>query len=314
MERAKELCATTDATIEKTQIYESLVTKEAANNFKSELEKLGALKVPVELMKVRGSKGKVLYKLQLHEAQRSTSLGEVLSEGEQRVISLAAFLSDNSISQSKSPLIFDDPVSSLDHHFESLVAKRLHDIGKHRQVIVFTHRLAFANELESIAASTKSNFKLSYVSSTHRGTGHFRNDAPFKLKNPVKLLNNLVNEQISKVKKLEREDRFDEVDIGRSAIMKYAREIIELIIEEYLCGGVVKRFAKEIRISNVHRLHHATREDCEFLEMLIDKYSHEIHSQPSESPYILPAIEEVETDLNLLKDWVLAFQTRAGIS
>ncbi len=44
-------------------------------------------------------------------------VGKVLSEGEHRCVALAAFLAELSTIDAQSAIVFDDPVSSLDHQF-----------------------------------------------------------------------------------------------------------------------------------------------------------------------------------------------------
>ena len=48
-------------------------------------------------------------------------------------------MSDNSV-----PVIFDDPVSSLDHLRVGEVARRIADLASDHQVVVFTHDIFFA--------------------------------------------------------------------------------------------------------------------------------------------------------------------------
>lgn len=50
-----------------------------------------------------------------HMSGLDVTLSEVLSEGERRALSLAAFLAEQSIGGGSGCLVFDDPVSSLDH-------------------------------------------------------------------------------------------------------------------------------------------------------------------------------------------------------
>ena len=68
----------------------------------------------------------------------------MLSEGEHRCVAIAAFLAELSTSESNSAIVFDDPVSSLDHVYKDNVAERLAEEGKNRQVIVFTHDHVFS--------------------------------------------------------------------------------------------------------------------------------------------------------------------------
>ncbi|MGH7102818.1 MAG: AAA family ATPase [Acetobacteraceae bacterium] len=72
---------------------------------------------------------------------------EILSEGEQHALALAAFLTEVALTEGSGPIVLDDPVSSLDRDRGIKVAERLAEEAKRRQVIVFTHDIIFFNEL-----------------------------------------------------------------------------------------------------------------------------------------------------------------------
>jgi hypothetical protein len=55
----------------------------------------------------------------------------------------------------QSAIVFDDPVSSLDHLHRDRVAARLAEAGQTRQVIVFTHDMAFLLLLDEACRATK---------------------------------------------------------------------------------------------------------------------------------------------------------------
>jgi len=74
-------------------------------------------------------------------------LEEILSEGEQKVIALADFLAEATLKPGGSPIVLDDPVTSLDHKRLQYVVDRLINLSRDRQVIVFTHDIWFAAEL-----------------------------------------------------------------------------------------------------------------------------------------------------------------------
>jgi hypothetical protein len=72
---------------------------------------------------------------------------EILSEGEQRALALAGFLTEVALTDGSGPIIVDDPVSSLDRDRSVRVAERLAEEACQRQVVVFTHDIIFFNEL-----------------------------------------------------------------------------------------------------------------------------------------------------------------------
>lgn len=78
---------------------------------------------------------------------------EILSEGEQRALALAGFLTEVALTDGSGPIVVDDPVSSLDRGRSARVAERLAEEACQRQVIVFTHDVIFFNELCSAAES-----------------------------------------------------------------------------------------------------------------------------------------------------------------
>lgn len=64
-------------------------------------------------------KGKVLHRLQLKGVKGKQTLDKVLSEGERRIVALAAYLADLTEKPNNAPFIFDDPISSLDQTWRS---------------------------------------------------------------------------------------------------------------------------------------------------------------------------------------------------
>ncbi|MCO5066759.1 MAG: AAA family ATPase [Rhizobiaceae bacterium] len=76
---------------------------------------------------------------------------EILSEGEQRALALAGFLTEVALTDGSGPIVIDAPVSSLDRDRSAKVAQRIAEEASKRQVIVFTHDIVFFNELCSAA-------------------------------------------------------------------------------------------------------------------------------------------------------------------
>lgn len=75
----------------------------------------------------------------------------VLSEGEQTAAALADFLTEIELNGACAGIVFDDPVTSMDHLRKESIAQRLVDEASRRQVIVFTHDILFTNYLAMAA-------------------------------------------------------------------------------------------------------------------------------------------------------------------
>lgn len=94
----------------------------------------------VKLEKGQSSKGKSPYKVVLDTEDKARKHPQdILSEGEQRIVALAAFFADATGRDELTPIVIDDPISSLDYNYEESATKRIVELAKNRQVIVFTH-------------------------------------------------------------------------------------------------------------------------------------------------------------------------------
>jgi len=145
--------AATNAITQKTsQLAETLITDALRAQFTREIAALRVGDLAVELKKEPSQSGAARFRVRLIR-KPNAPLGVVLSEGEHRCVALAAFLAELATSGSKSAIIFDDPVSSLDHRHRKDVASRLAEEARHRQVIVLTHDVAFLMLLNEAAGS-----------------------------------------------------------------------------------------------------------------------------------------------------------------
>jgi AAA domain len=75
----------------------------------------------------------------------------VLSEGEQTAAAIADFLTEVELNGACAGVVFDDPVTSMDHVRKESIAQRLVDEASRRQVIIFTHDILFTNYLATAA-------------------------------------------------------------------------------------------------------------------------------------------------------------------
>ena len=301
IQAAKKLTNTTVLSQKKGELAERLITDAFVQRFNAELKSLGACRVKVELVKSKVTKGRVLHKLQLHGASNS-SLAEVLSEGERRIVSIAAFLADVTGKSHQAPFIFDDPISSLDQSYEESVVQRLIDLSCDKQVIIFTHRLSLLGTIRNLVDKRSIELDVVSIRSTDWGTGE---PAPIPLsQSDIKTaLNILINERYPEVKKANDAGNFNMVEILIKSICSDFRILLERAIENDLLCGVVQRFQRPVHTLKLKDLTKLKVEDCELLDSLMTKYSAFEHSQPPESPIELPTLEALFLDLTRLKNW-----------
>lgn len=99
--------------------------------------------VPVEMQTV-GRSGQTIRSLAMKGGHKPET---ILSEGEQKAVALADFLTEVGFNPASAGIVFDDPVNSQDHQRKLRIAHRLVAESATRQVIVFTHDLVFLNQL-----------------------------------------------------------------------------------------------------------------------------------------------------------------------
>jgi ABC-type hemin transport system ATPase subunit len=101
-----------------------LVTNALRGRFAREVEKMKLARLPIELKKVKDQNAVSYFQVCL-VAKPAASVGEIFSEGEHRCVALAAFLAELVTSKRYSGIVFDDPMSSLDHIHRKAIAGRL---------------------------------------------------------------------------------------------------------------------------------------------------------------------------------------------
>ena len=116
------------------------------------LEECEALRAPPLKLQFVGREGKAQRRKVMSGKHKPS---KVLSEGEQKVLALADFLAEARLAGITAPVIFDDPVSSLDHRRINEVAQRVARLTDDNQVIVFTHDILFATTLLSLFEKSK---------------------------------------------------------------------------------------------------------------------------------------------------------------
>ncbi|HFY0604947.1 TPA: AAA family ATPase [Yersinia enterocolitica] len=275
-----------------------------SNSLKKELDeeflKLGVPHIKT-FLKPRVSKGKVFYSLLL-DIPFSNKVELILSEGEQRAVSLASFLAELKLANHSCGIIFDDPVSSLDHHRRRRVATRLVEEAKKRQVIILTHDIAFLSELMFATEKSDVNSLIHHLQWTGEFSGCVYDGLPWD-KVGYK----------TRVEKLKQESRQldpwpiypnHEQDHSMRRLYSRMRSTVEKMVEDVIFAGIVVRFSEVIGVGNLHKLSGLERECCIAISELWAK-CHRItdaHDQPAYKQTALPSPEEFRADLELILD------------
>ena len=105
--------ATNRITTKSGEIAEHLVTNALRAQFSKEINKFGVAGLAIELRKEKTRYGVPHFRVSLIRKPEA-GVGKILSEGEHRCVALAAFLAELATTDSRSAVVFDDPVSSLE--------------------------------------------------------------------------------------------------------------------------------------------------------------------------------------------------------
>lgn len=133
-------------TDKESELFDSVIARGYREKLADECKFFGC-ELPIEL-RTQGQRGQTVRSLSLKGGH---SPDKVLSEGEQRAVSLADFLTEVGLNPASAGIILDDPVTSQDHERKQMIAHRIVLEAKARQVIVFTHDLVFLDMISGRA-------------------------------------------------------------------------------------------------------------------------------------------------------------------
>lgn len=311
---AYELCfndTKTEAITKKsTSVTKSYVTSKLKNSFSDELENLAFRHVEVELKEAGGTEGVLYHKLILTRAP-GVELPRVVSEGEQRCLSIAAFFAELSTADDLSGIIFDDPVSSLDYKWREGVAKRLVLESQKRQVIVFTHDVVFLLLLKQYSEELDVEQLDQHIRQLSIGAGVCSEDLPWVALSIKKKIG-FLKKQSQDAEKLYREGRKSAYEKEASYIYGMLREAWERALEEVLLGGVVERYRSSVQTQQLIKVADITEEDCNALSAAMTKCSKWLpgHDQAAAARAELPEPDVLKTDIKKLESWVSEIRKR----
>ena len=320
IERKKKLAAyivcidetrTNAITRKSSDVTKRAVTEQLTKSFADELIHLKFDHVEVQMMEAGGSRGVLYHKLQFRRAP-SVEVSKVVSEGEARCLSIASFFAELSTADDRSAILFDDPVSSLDHNWRTKVANRLVFEAKSRQVIVFTHDIVFLLTLVGEAEKLGVELKHQYLRRGSGGVVGLSSQGLPWAAMKVNMRIGRLNEYLQNATTIFNSGEIEKYEWEASKIYGLLREAWERGLEEVLLDGTVERYRKSIQTKQIANLSDINMDDCEILNSGMTKCStwltgHDVAPAENE-PFPNPT--ELKEDINMFEDWVKRIRKR----
>lgn len=305
LERAKTAAATGPITKKVLEFSEASITEVVRDTFTRETDRLRLERVTIA--RTRADKGALLHQPKLVGARQQVTLPRVFSEGERSALGLAAFFTEAHLDASNSAIILDDPVTSLDHIRRGLVAGRLAALAEARQVVIFTHDVAFVADLKQEAKARSipvAERSVTRSRADERKPGACSTNHPWKAKDVPARLGEL-REELARMKK----------DCGNwdpqayeNAVAAWAgnlSETWERIFSQEIVGQVLAEGGLEVRPMMVKVLARFSDADHREFEASYSRVSQwaKRHDKSALVNYVAPEIDDLQREVDLVDAW-----------
>lgn len=292
------------------ELLESKAISKQQSLFLEYLNKLNnGIAKKMTLKKTRTTTGVTYQKCGFNSIKDSVT--DILSEGEQKMVAIANFLSECAISDTHNAIIFDDPITSLDVDYRESVAKIIVEMSADRQIIVMTHDLYFLRLLKDIYNKINStDCYVTCLNSVNNQSGIVSDEIPFLSKNIQERIDT-ITKGIENVKKIDL-TQLDTKRIHLNDLKDKMRQLLERTVEDVLINKAVIRFGKNVNFkkSILASLIVIKKEDIDFLTSLYGKYSEVIHDGSVETVPNTITEMDISTDIRSYKDWKDEFVQR----
>lgn len=305
LEAAKSGAATGPITKKVLELSEENITEVVRDTFTRETDRLRLERVTIA--RTRADKGALLHQPKLVGARQKVTLPRVFSEGERTALGLAAFFTEAHLDASKSALILDDPVTSLDHIRRGLVASRLVALAEVRQVVVFTHDVAFVADLKREAISRSvlvAERSVVRSRAKEKKPGACTTKHPWKAKDVPERLGEL-RKGLAQIKK--ERSNLDEGGYEKevAAWAGSLSETWERIFSQEIIGPVLAEGGLEVRPNMVKVLARFSDNDEKEFQASYSRVSQwaKRHDKAVIVNYVAPEIDSLEAELELIDAW-----------
>jgi energy-coupling factor transporter ATP-binding protein EcfA2 len=291
-----------------TELSKTLVTNTIRDAFAAETIALSISDRRLELTPEPSAYGSAKFKISLVRNPKA-KVASVLSEGEHRCVALAAFLAELSTAHNRSGVIFDDPVSSLDHNYRELVAARLvKEAASGRQVIVFTHDIPFLMMLDEEGRKQSQAPHYQSVNRADDRAGICVPGAPFKAKSVPDVVTKL-DSRLATTTELHTNGRLDEWAEQVKAIAGILRDGWERAAEAYV-APVAQRFNNKVHPSGLRMLTILTDQDFTDLNEGYGFACTYCHTDSVALNRPVPPPAKMKDEIDRLRNWFNSVHTR----
>jgi wobble nucleotide-excising tRNase len=250
-EKARQQLFTTTISNHIRKLSKLALTDRLKEALEREIEELDPIADRVEL-NASASKGKPAVQFKLRSEGRER-VAKVLSTGEQTALATAFFLAELQVSNERSAIVLDDPISSLDHQRREHVATRLAEEAGKRQVVVLTHDLVFVHYLKEKAEELGVELHGQALARAFHAVGVVDPDLPWNAKSPMERLKALRRRLKTELRPLFKSD--DPCYAREAELWSLdLRKAYERMIEVYVLGGTVERQARHIQVRKLHKV------------------------------------------------------------
>lgn len=302
LKKIQRTITTQPISVESGNLARTYVTDRVKDHFVRESERL---KLEHVVLGDQGSpKGKLRHKPALLGAS-SSSPKAVLSEGEQTAAGLAGFFTEVEFDATKSAVILDDPMSSLDHERREKAARRIVEIANDRQVIVFTHDLMFLGEI--VKASDELGVTLTERAIGRNGArkpGRVIDGYPWKAKDAKQRIGDL-QVDLGRIKKNQAGMTADDYERATSEWAGKLSETWERIVRSEVAFKLVDRGTTNVQPKMFRIAAKITDTDNTDFQSgygATSKWARR-HDKSEEANYVPPTVDEMQAELDRIKGW-----------
>lgn len=285
------------------KLFSKYVSSKYIEKFDRECKQLNA-NFSAEIIQ-RGRKGVTLSRLSI----KGKKPVEILSEGEQRSIALANFLAETDSNSNNVCLVFDDPVSSLDYERRDIIARRLVEEAKNKQVVILTHDITFLLILQNYCSISDIECRTTTIRKLGGSAGIIQEETIPWISMPVSKRIKKLRSDLQSITTFYKNINSNNIELmeeyeGKAkSWCELLRETWERTVEEVLFNNSVQRFSPAVETQRLKKAVF-TKELYDELEKEMSSCSDWVHDRASGLGEMTPSPEELSEYLKTCDEFI----------